>query len=301
MLEGNMNATSVAPLAQWFRVLPLLGWLPISCVIATVSQAQQTETVSMEVTNGRPVAEAILSLTSRYHFIITYEDPRYEYSADIKDITDQVRNPLNASARTSTNRVLVPVEGSLQVSYEARVGTDGRPADVRDTLQQILTANAASFLPGRFRVEQVGDVFHVIPTQVRDRRGNWVAQTSVLDTRITLPPQELRGDQMLEAITNAIGEATGTHIGLGLGSINPYYHFEGHLEARNEVARDVLLRTLHAINDRFTWRLLYGPDVKSYALNVRTVAAMTSEPAPIDLPPIDPEQPSPVVVPEDRQ
>jgi hypothetical protein len=299
---GNMQPTTFSRLLRWLRALPLLAPVAASYGIVTVAQAQ-TETISMEATSTRPVAEAIQKLTSQYGLVITYEDPRYEYPADIKDVTEQVRNPSNSRAQTSTNRVLVPNGGSLQVSYEAIVGTDGRPADVRNTLQQILNANDASPLPGRFRIEQVGDVFHVIPTLVRDGDGNWAAQTSVLDTRITLPREHLRGDQMLEAITEAISEATGLQIGLGLGSVNPYTHFEGDLEAHNEIARNVLLRTLHAIDDRFSWRLLYGPDVKSYALNVRAVGAKTPERSPTGLPARDPaNQTSPVVLsPEGRR
>lgn len=67
----------------------------------------------------RPVAEAIRSLTARHPVVITYEDPRYEYSGDTLDVTEQVRNPLNRNAAGSAVRVLVPKGGLLQVSYDS--------------------------------------------------------------------------------------------------------------------------------------------------------------------------------------
>jgi hypothetical protein len=277
-------------------VLSVLACVAGSFGIPTAGHAQ-TETISIEVRDGRPVAEAIRTLTSQYPIVITYEDPPYRYSADIRDVTEEVRGP---AARASTNRILVPNGGTLHFSYEAIVDTDGRPANVRNTLQAILNANAASSHPGRFRIEQAGDVFHVIPTQVRNERGDWITQTSVLDTRITLPRQETDGHQMLEAITDAVTEATGIHIGLGLGSPNPYFRYSGYLEADNEAARDVLLRTLHAIDYRFTWRLLYGPDLQSYGLNLRTVEAPPKLPERLDRPPADSEQP-PAFGPRERE
>jgi hypothetical protein len=178
----------------------------------------------------------------------------------------------------------------LYFNYEASIGTGGRPADVRDTVQAILTAGSS--FPGRFRIEQAGDVFHIIPTRVRNERGDWVTQTSVLDARITLPRQEMNGYQMLNAITDAVSEATGIRVGLGSGPANSLFRHVGYLEADNEVARDVLLRTLHSMSDRFTWWLFYGPDVKWYALNVRVVAASEMlDRAQFEPPPADPDQP----------
>ena len=256
--------------------------------LATVCQAQ-TVVVSMEVTDGRPVAETIRTLTKKYPTVVTYEDPRYEYPGDIKDVTEEVRSRLSGPAGASTKRILVPGGGTLRFSYEANVDANGRPANVRETLEAVLTANMNSAFPGRFRIEQTGEVFHVIPTQVRNQRGDWVAQASVLDARITLPRREMNGYEMLVAITEAVSDATGIHVGLTSGDANSFFNHSGYLQADNEVARSVLLRTLYAINNRFTWSLLYGPDVKWYALNISAVAP--TERAPFAPPPIDPDQP----------
>jgi len=47
-------------------------------------------------------------------------------------------------------------------------------------------------------------VFHVIPTHVKDARGAWVTQTSLLDTPITLHLQDQNGHALLEAIANEV-------------------------------------------------------------------------------------------------
>lgn len=268
-----MSAVHVASFPSRVVYASNLGRITVLLLLVSAVQAQverQIERVDLYIDSGRPVAEAIESLAQRYPTVITYEDPRYEYRDEIKDVTEAVRNPLNQRARTSGHRVLVPSGGSLQLSYDAFVDT-GEPVDLVGTLQRILEANESRASGGRFRILESGKVFHVVPMEIRDVNGVWVRQASVLDTRITLSAQNLQGDQMLNAIVDAITDSTGIEIGLGLDSINLYAKYQGRLEASNEIARDVLLRTLHSISDRLTWRLLYGPDVKSYGLNVRAI------------------------------
>jgi hypothetical protein len=73
----------------------------------TLSVGAQTNSVSFYVDGARPVAEAILSLTDRYPVVITYEDPRFEYSGDIKDVT------VDEPARDVLLRVLHSISPSL--------------------------------------------------------------------------------------------------------------------------------------------------------------------------------------------
>ncbi len=69
------------------------------------------------------------------------------------------------------------------------------------------------------------------------------------------------------------------------------------MEAADELARDVLLRALHAISERFTWRLFYGPDLKYYVLNLDVAAERPNEQQPFVLPPPPrPGDPTPAFV-----
>jgi hypothetical protein len=163
-------------------------------------------------------------------------------------VTDAVRNPL---APPSTQRVLVPRGGSLQASYELSVAT-GQPTDMGDALRRIVAASDAGPAGGRFRVLEAGGVFHVVPTAVRNAEGAWVPQPSVLDTRISISVHGVNGFQLLDAIATEIEDASGLRIGVaGEKFNNALARYRGDMEAVDELARDVLLRALHAISERF--------------------------------------------------
>ena len=65
--------------------------------VAAISSSADTKVLAQAtrvdyiVDDPRPVAAAIDELTSRYGYLITYEDPPYSYSDDVKDVTAEVR------------------------------------------------------------------------------------------------------------------------------------------------------------------------------------------------------------------
>lgn len=217
----------------------------VFCIAACLASpiGAQTSSASIYVDDPRPVAEAIRSLLDRHPVVITYEDPRFEYSGDIKDVTDAIRR---SPAPPGTRRTLVPRGGILQMSYDVAAAT-GEPADMRETLRRILEANDVGPAGGRFKVLESGAVFHVVPTAIRDATGAWAAQPSVLDVPITLSVQEVNGFQLLDAIAGQIKAASGAAISAGGENLtNTLARYRGRLEATDEPARDVLVRALHA-------------------------------------------------------
>lgn len=258
--------------------------------VAAIASAQnepivegQTESVVLVVDDPRPLSAAVESLIERHPISITYEDPRYEFSGDIRDVTSQVRK--NPSATDS--RVLVPRGGVLQTTYEI---SNGQPASAADTVRQIVETKNLDPVGGRFEVYQDGDVFHIVPTEIRDSRGAWVKQQSILRTPITFSSGELNGFQLIEAILKQVSAASGANI-LGMSAerfTNAFYNYRGQIDATDEPARDVLLRALHSIHPRFTWFLNYDPSGQYYAFAV----AKTTEP---EFP--EPPEPPPVTAP----
>jgi hypothetical protein len=268
------------------HVLAVLGaatWLALPV-------SGQRNSVTIYVDDGRPVAEAIKSLFDRHAVVITYEDPRFEWSGDIKDVTAEIRNP---AAPSVTRRTFVPRGGILQASYDVSVAT-GQITDVGDALRRILEANDVGPAGGRFRVLESNGVFHVVPTAVRDARGSWVTQVSILDTPITLHRQGESGFALLYAIIEEVNRGGGFNLGFGLVPNNALARYQGDVEAANEPARDVLVRVLHAISGRLTWRLFCSPTDQSCFLNLGAVAEAPAEAAPIlQLPPPRPGDPTP--------
>ena len=239
------------------------------------------------VVNGaRPVADAVVELMKRHPVVVTYEDPRYTYAGDLKDVTDEIRNPLAPPRRPDAPRVFVPVGGQIEVRYAVSTETN-KPTDLRATLESVVQAKLAVPAGGRFRVEQSGSVFHVVASEVRDPTGRWVEHTSVLDVPITLASGERSGHERVSAILDEVTAKTGVKFALidmpltnGISNGQPRY--SGVTEASNEPAREVMVRTLQGMNPRFTWLLYYDPLSKRYFFNVASASAEPTVEAPVE-------------------
>jgi hypothetical protein len=259
--------------------------------------------VNLAVDDPRPVASAVLELMQRHPVVITYEDAVYAYTDDIKDVTEEVRNP--ASPRSDSGyRVLVPVGGPLHVSYDVSSQTN-KPADLAAVLSSITQSKNSMPTGGRFRIVQAGDVFHVIASQERDAGGRWIDHASPLDLPITLTTEKVSGSQAIEAILKEVASRTGVEFTvITMGGRNLMSQFNGAVQAQNEVARDVLLRTLQSMNHRLSWLMYYDVSMKRYFFNV--VAASAEQRSVITLPEnppteIKPGDPTPTGVPFGEQ
>jgi hypothetical protein len=284
-----MNTTSGVVI----RVLTGIGALVAVAMVATTAAAQTNrldqfaDRFDLYVDDPRPVAKAIELLTERYSQVITYEDPRYEYEGDIRDVTLEVRRDLDRYPPGQAPKVLVPISGSLDITQPLSPNT-GEPENWVSTLRLVVDSHQSGAAGGRFRVERVGAVLHVIPTETRDSHGEWIKQASILDVTISITPQELSGSEILEAICNAVSKATGLDVRSGARPTNMFLDYRGQLEADNETARSVLTRALQSINNRLTWQIFYAPDSKRYLVHIRRVMAPpipTSETPSQQLPP----------------
>ena len=135
---------------------------------------------------------------------------------------------------------------------------------------------------GHFRVEQTGDIVHVVPTAVRNRNGAWVAQKSILDTPISLKEKNVTAYEMVRAIAYAVTAASNVRVELGTNDLDSGLMDENgpskySLASDEESARSVLMRALADIDaergGRRTWLLFYGNQATAnwYALNILTI------------------------------
>ncbi len=230
----------------------------------SVSTLGQTKTIPVYVDDPRPVEAAISALLQQYAVTITYEDPSLEYSADLRDATAE-----NAPvAQPGQVRDVVPRGGVLHATYESSAQRSSTQ-NVADALQTVVDAKNAQPWGGHFAVYRDGDNFHVVPVEVRDRNGAWVAEESVLDTRITFSSAgESDGDSLLAGVIKEVSKVSGEKFFAASAphdaALLSSYH--GSVDAKDEPARDVLMRLLHSINPEFTWSLYYLPPFHAYAL-----------------------------------
>lgn len=247
------------------------------CLVIAKAQAQTT-LKSLDVTEHRPVRAAVLELISQYPVAITYEDPRYEYAGDLEDLSDQVRDKF-----PNAHGLIAPRGGSLHANYEVSQGA-GELGNVSAALNNIVNAANVAAFGSRFTVLRIGDVFHVIPTEGRDSTGAWVKQTSILDVRITLKTDVLNGVELLKAIIEKVGQASGQKVGWGIGGLtNTFGAYRGSIDVKDEPARDVLIDMLHDISDRFGWVVTYIPAHKDYSFDVTLAAEPPPKEIPLDL------------------
>ncbi|HEV2268555.1 MAG TPA: hypothetical protein VGR92_03780 [Steroidobacteraceae bacterium] len=228
---------------------------------------------SLDIYSGRPVSDAVGALAKRYGYVITYEDPQYVYSDDVTDATAYVRKDHRASG-AGAPQLMLPRGGELSMQIPTSLCIP--PSQMASTLQQLVDLPASR--GGHFRMEQTksGAMFHVIPTEVRDRNGTWSAQALPLDARISFPALPRTEDQLLATIVGAVSATAHVNMdyvidgGVVIG-IPPRNPFQFNIGADDETARDVLTRMFEARPDRKqTWALLNavedGPN--EYELNV---------------------------------
>jgi hypothetical protein len=225
---------------------------------------------TITVEGSRPVAKVVENLIEKYGYAITYEDPRYAYEEDLKDVAAQVRKDFDKYPPGQAPKTIVPKGGALTVSYSTE-----DPASILNQVVQTRTANGA-----RFHVERTGDYFHIVPTERRDAEGRWEAHNSVLEIPISLVAHDRTEREMIQAICDAVSENSDVRIILG----GKYMVITGFAEegaepkrlyrmgADNEPARKVLLRALESVGkvtgERLTWLMYYDFGLRKYALNV---------------------------------
>jgi hypothetical protein len=249
----------------------ILGLSIIACSILGAHftppvEAFLTQSQTLSVNDPRPVSAAMEILEGKYGAVITYEDPLYIHETEIVDHTIPEYKQANPFGR----RALSPKGGRLEITYQMSPGPV-RSDEVRHVIQRILDAHAERNNPGRFRLQQEGEIFHVIPAQYRGSSGRLVDMGSILDTPISFPEQERSALETLKLIRDAVNQAGRIKIAIGTAPANFLSHKSSRQGATNEKARDVLVRTLKATNAKFSWRIFYASGWKMYFLNVYSV------------------------------
>ena len=239
----------------------------VSC-FTTIGSAPQIlaagQTEQITITSGRPLAAIALELERRHGWIVTYEDPPYEFEGDVDDVTGIVRRDFSRP----NLKVLVPRAKSFTFEY----GNGREEVNAARVLPTLLEEYHRTFSTvSTFRLLQTGDVFHVVPQASAGRDGNPVNRRAALNTRISIEDSERNGLDLLQEIAKAVSRGSETPIELGTIPVNLFVGTRIRGGARDEVARSVLLRTLSATGVRLSWRLLCQPGLRQCALNVHAV------------------------------
>jgi hypothetical protein len=231
----------------------------------------QTAVNGTEATTFRSLPEAVDGLDKRYGYVITVETPPYVYEGDLQD-ERALRNPGSLSKSTAPPIwVAKGVPVSLNLPPAASVDRAGMSSIVRQLAQNGSKGDHGA----HFRTEQEGDVFHIIPTEVRDRTGNWVAHTPLFDTRISIPTKERSMLDTVQAVCDALAAANHVSVRLLVYPLNTLHYTNSTVGASDEAARSVLTRALTGLDRKLTWRVFYDIPMNSYLLSMLFVQNRT--------------------------
>jgi hypothetical protein len=261
--------------ARQYRKIKARSSQPILNEVVISPGRQETnaeEKVKISVEDGRPVATAITMLEARFGWVITYEDPRYTNPGDISDVTEKVRRDLHKFKPGRAPKVLVPKGGPLVFEYDYSADSNQNP-DPNLILEALLAVHTGSGNAGRFRLERGDQIFHVVPTRIKDISGKFVSQKSVLDVAISIPAKERNGLQMLEALCAEVSKSVQLRVVVGMAPYGLFLQHKENQEVESAIARDVLVQLLERAGNgtRLSWQLFYDPGLRMYALNIHRV------------------------------
>jgi hypothetical protein len=226
------------------------------------------------------MAAAVDALVARYGYVITLEEPKLPFSGDFEDMKSTDRNDLDRYPSGKAPKTLVPRQTSF--SLDVPVSFTVSSGDVAAVLQQLIQLQAQSGHGAHYRVDQVGNVFNVIPTEARDHNGNWSVTNSIFDTPISLQQKSRSVLDTVNEICSAVGSTEHIPVKVLMAPTMMLANSTSTVGANAEPARSVLTRALTGLNAPLTWRATYFRQMHSYLLVIlvapdksRTVKAQT--------------------------
>jgi hypothetical protein len=134
---------------------------------------------------------------------------------------------------------------------------------------------------GQFREIHAEDIVHIVPTNIRAENGTTQAFTPMLDTPISIAFGRYALRSLVDEVLAQVSQKRGIQILTATVPLNVFAQAFVTEEARDEPARDVLLRAFDLINGprfadgmpplRLTWHLLYNPNGRHYFFNCWSV------------------------------
>jgi hypothetical protein len=180
------------------------------------------------------------TLAQRFGILVNAEQPQYQFSGDLKDITEA--DP-DWSAQHPKVHYLVPKRRHMEIHFSLL--PDGSPSDVDGLMRQVLE-KANQLTPFRYRLDGDGEFFSFVPTTTRNADGIVGAAIPLLDRRVTIPLGNRRISESAKLMADSLSAQTGLHVSCcqalfaGIPWGMPVVPFEAH----DETARNVLERLI---------------------------------------------------------
>ena len=271
MIHSQNLGTCASPPADG-RLLPtrvLSATLALALLSASLWAADPAANMKLTADAARPLGAAADGLQQRYGITVTYEDPIWVFYGDLK------ASPNKLEAVKGGGKPLILPAGS-RYEVELIPSATAPLLTPMAVLNAVLQQHEAAGQPGRFRVQQDGKIYHLIPDQVKNAKGQWAVATPILDTQITLASAARDGATTLRLICDEVSAQSGQQILIGQVPLNLLLPMEITLGGAPTPARDLLTDLVSALPHPTSWRLAWEPNLQSFLLNL-TVAPGRSE------------------------
>lgn len=134
----------------------------------TAAVAQTTTSITVPGDDPRPISTVLRDLQEKYGLSVTYEDPRYQYSGDLQDVSERVRRG-NSGARGEP--VLVPRGKPFKFVYS--LSDVGSPEESRNTVARMLSEYARIGGPVFSVILQIRRGCRLFQSKSLTKTGNW--------------------------------------------------------------------------------------------------------------------------------
>lgn len=242
-----------------------------------------TRSVKTIRVTGRPIPEALDVIERRYGVALDYSDPVYADPADLQLLRSY-------RGRSLRRPVLIPKIRTLEFQYLETSGTPPgvpyircdpatlgcapvtvRPVGGITSLLDRLVDGFADQGGPVFGVRKLqgltGPQWEVYPEEARDKSGVWVAQTDFLGATIHIPTAKRTAGEMLQLIAQQLTARWDRKFEAVPYWVRPFLT-KAKYGAEDITARQALLEVLGGFKPPFVWRMYYGPQDSSYAINV---------------------------------
>jgi hypothetical protein len=218
----------------------------IVLIAAILSNFAGASEVSFEIVAPRPMAEGVMILAEQLGSMITYEDPPFQYS-------DELRKPFPNSS------IFVPKGGHISYDYD--------PANTNsEVILGLINKHHEAGNAGEFTLLKTGEIYNVLPVRYQNSAGQLVNHVSPLDTEITLSLKETNCYDALNKLCLAVSQSNNNYQLKFAGmSINIFVSTPFSREIAREPARNVLNEILSTVNKnlintnkRLVWQLRFA-------------------------------------------
>ena len=258
----------------------------VAAMFLSVSYARGQVPIHIQVDDPRPMKAAIDSLQKALGLPVNYEDPPFEYSGDIRDVSDQVRNAAQKAANPNV-RIMVPRGGQLVLD-----GTLLNPqpgvGDLLPILTQLRTQYEAASYPGRFGITQISGVATVEPVAVLSPDGAWKNVTAAMQTHISFASGQRKASETLILLAKTMSQRLSVKVGIGRIPFAAFENTQFTMGANDEAAGVTLVRIFNQLSQSnsavlpgpisYSYSLLYDPGLKYYMLHVNAISRFKVSP-----------------------